>query len=1026
MIKKVLKTRHYSSSIVSSGDSMLAAHWFDESRVAHRVRYELCVLAMRGAVHARCVLLHDVRVADAVCEFDADDVVWLLHRVLESASPLVSASVDELAPDTVSELVRAFVAQAHTQIAQRRRFLPPASAASALAAEFALIDSVTISNSDVIPDAPQPRRLNRVLRVFAERRERFARVTFVKCNEGRKRLILNRGFDVGGWHYEFLAYTKNQAFASTAWFVASDVPPDEDGATASSSSFNADSIRAWMGDFSNIDAPHKYGSRIGMPFSDSFQACHVPPDAIEEVADIIIERQNISYCFTDGCGQISPWLARRVWRRVRARVALLQPPAPPAEPVPSAFQIRLHGCKGVLVVNPQLCNDADDANGDDDDNDDDDESKPYPRGPHVRIRKSMIKYFAPHQNQLEVLQWSSPERGLLTRQIVAVLSFLGIRDETLLAKLNDYCADLRLAWRLAGGGSALAAVAAAEFGSLDQLRRMLRSGISASEPHVAHVLAALERSARLDLLRSTAFVVERARHALGVVDELGVLNHGEVFFQFTTNAAAAAAGDDGSRLALAQRVFVTKTPCMHPGDVRVLQAVDVPALHHIVDCVVFPQRGPRPHPSEIGGSDLDGDMYLICWDRDLIPPAHAHPATWHGSFSFDNAVHNSLPRRLANDTENSLFDETNFRLSRRKHSRSSTATGIAVAPLPPPLTTTPDEQRVLREQQLLELQLEFGDDLTPQQRQLTHDDDDISSTGGASSSTPMTLSPPLSPQLSDRSATTSTSSWSELSALSLTKMLHIAKENFITNERYHPDDIAQAHLAFADEKGLDCPECTQLAEQFACAVDSVKTGRVVHEYKRPREWPHFMTRLRPTRRSNSILGRLHDTIWHFLQKQQHQLEQQPPPPLRADADLCLPGVTAEHIAEALVERNAYQAECEALGLMYNHLSRDVAARASAFIGTQLRRLWRRRFEQRVAALPFDERLLHASAWYIVAHVDQYRTVRPDAQQLTPVHVRDAQPSFSWLLDDYLGYIKATAIVRASIATSSRLPALNLD
>jgi RNA-dependent RNA polymerase len=98
-----------------------------------------------------------------------------------------------------------------------------------------------------------------------------------------------------------------------------------------------------------------------------------------------------------------------------------------------------------------------------------------------------------------------------------------------------------------------------------------------------------------------------------------------VFFQFS------AARDDGARLALAQRVFVTKTPCMHQGDVRVLQAVDVPALHHIVDCVVFPQRGPRPHPSEIGGSDLDGDMYLICWDRDLIPPTHAHPATWHGS-----------------------------------------------------------------------------------------------------------------------------------------------------------------------------------------------------------------------------------------------------------------------------------------------------------------------------------------------------------------------------------------------------------
>lgn len=794
------------------------------------------------------------------------------------------------------------------------------------------------------------------------------------------------------------------------------------------------------GDFSKIDAPHKYGSRVGMSFSDSFQACHVPLDAIDEIADVISERQNTSYCFTEGCGQISPWLARRVWRLVRARAAPLLQVELPAEPVPSAFQVRLQGCKGVLVVNPALA--AATPNADDD-------AAAWPRGPHVRLRKSMVKYFAPHHGQLEVLHWSAPERGLLTRQIVAVLSFLGIRDETLLAKLADYCAALqRPASWIGGGGVAsapsVAAAAAAEFASLDQLRRMLESGVSAAEPHAAAVLAALDRTARLELLRSTAFVVGRSRHALGVVDELGVLNYGEVFFQFTASADA--------RLALSQRVFVTKTPCMHQGDVRVLQAVDVPALHHIVDCVVFPQRGPRPHASEIGGSDLDGDMYLICWDRDLIPPAHAHPATWHGSFSFDNAVHNSLPRRLIAD-EHSLFDETNFRLSRkspaplvvdptaplsnkRRSSHSTRASSSSSA--------TADEQRVLREQQLLELQLEYGDDEAAARQQsilelLSPAQDpageqaplltlaNMAAPSETASSADDPDSPPLSPHGSDRSGTpttttsTTTSSWSDLSALSLTKMLHIAKENFITNERYHPDEIAQAHLAFADEKGLDCPECTQLAEQFACAVDSVKTGRVVHEYKRPREWPHFMTRLRPTRRSNSILGRLHDAAWQFLQKQQPS---ERVVVVAADADLCLPGVTAAHIAAALVERDAYQAECEALALMYNHLPRDVAARAAAFSGTLLRRVWRRRFDEQAAAAPFEERLLRASAWYIVTHADAHRPVRPDATRLAPVHVREPEPSFAWLLDDYLGYIKATALVRA--ATTARLPALKIS
>ncbi|KAI3880226.1 hypothetical protein MKW92_051043, partial [Papaver armeniacum] len=58
---------------------------------------------------------------------------------------------------------------------------------------------------------------------------------------------------------------------------------------------------------------------------------------------------------------------------------------------------------------------------------------------------------------------------------------------------------------------------------------------------------------------------------------------------------------------------------------RVLQAVNVPALHHMVDCVVFPQKGKRPHPNECSGSDLDGDVYFVCWDQELIPLRQVEP-----------------------------------------------------------------------------------------------------------------------------------------------------------------------------------------------------------------------------------------------------------------------------------------------------------------------------------------------------------------------------------------------------------------
>ncbi len=103
------------------------------------------------------------------------------------------------------------------------------------------------------------------------------------------------------------------------------------------------------------------------------------------------------------------------------------------------------------------------------------------------------------------------------------------------------------------------------------------------------------------------------RNMFGIVDETGILQYGQVFVQYTeldTDQLEGLTRRNYNRaerkIVVVGKIVVTKNPCHHPGDLRTFEAVDVPKLRHLVDCIVFPQQGERPHPNEISGSDLDG------------------------------------------------------------------------------------------------------------------------------------------------------------------------------------------------------------------------------------------------------------------------------------------------------------------------------------------------------------------------------------------------------------------------------------
>ena len=138
------------------------------------------------------------------------------------------------------------------------------------------------------------------------------------------------------------------------------------------------------------------------------------------------------------------------------------------------------------------------------------------------------------------------------------------------------------------------------------------------EPFLSSILRNIYEHKLSNLLKKTRIEMptNEGRIMMGTADDTGTLCYGEVYVQYSVNIDRPQA----ETKVLEGVVVVAKNPCFHPGDLRKFTAVNKPQLKHMIDCIVFPTLGPRPHPDEMSGSDLDGDMYFVCWNSQLFPP----------------------------------------------------------------------------------------------------------------------------------------------------------------------------------------------------------------------------------------------------------------------------------------------------------------------------------------------------------------------------------------------------------------------
>ncbi|GFR27103.1 probable RNA-dependent RNA polymerase 1 [Trichonephila clavata] len=452
-----------------------------------------------------------------------------------------------------------------------------------------LIRRVTITPTRQLLWAPEIMFGNRVLRNFDS--EYALRVSFRDDNNSRLSFIaayadenvfdysirdpMFRGIQIGERRYEFLAWSNSQIRDHGIWMYAK----DQNGKTVRD-------IRKWMGDFSHIHSVPKYMARMGQCFSQTEDAISVPldPKFVNTEDDIEGGYDSVNgkpYCFSDGVGKISSALSKKV------RDALGH------DKLCSAFQIRYGGYKGMLVVDPTL------------------------EETDIVFRKSMKKFDSPQNIRLEIAKTSSPISLQLNRPFISILNDMGVRhrtflrlQENMLRTLTDMLFDEKQAARFLESKTP---------SQIFSYKDLSESGIFlTTEPFFRSLLLALHRH-HVEKIKSKANIAidpSQGRNMLGVMDETGLLHYNQVFVQYTKNITDGVTTRD--TVIVQREVLVTKNPCLLPGDVRKFKAVDIPELHHIIDCIVFPQNGPRPHPNEMAGSDLDGDEYAVLWNDDLI------------------------------------------------------------------------------------------------------------------------------------------------------------------------------------------------------------------------------------------------------------------------------------------------------------------------------------------------------------------------------------------------------------------------
>ena len=345
-------------------------------------------------------------------------------------------------------------------------------------------------------------------------------------------------------------------------------------------------LLAKFGDFLQEKNVEKRSRNIGMLFSPLNKVVPLARRECKVQTDITGGFTG-SYTFTDGCGFMSREFSSEVQRIFELDYS------------PSAVQVRYRGIEEMLVLKEDLTD------------------------VKVLFHSSMQKFVTPDENMPEslsfadVVDYSRPYvNGYLDTRMVMLLADRGVCAQTL--------HDLQIGYHelleaICGKTGEYFLRFKGEFRLLQDIQD---KGIDST---IKKRLKSL-RKQELDEMGKASYtkiLVPESREVFAVCDPYNKLKYGECYFNPTMPEDEARVFPSG------QKFVVTRNPCFHPGDVRVLKMTkEKQGYEKLRDCLVLPVEGKRPHAFECFGGDLAGNKFFVSWDKNLIPSEKENPCDY--------------------------------------------------------------------------------------------------------------------------------------------------------------------------------------------------------------------------------------------------------------------------------------------------------------------------------------------------------------------------------------------------------------